>query len=81
MGLYSGVAELSAAAGSPASLPFELEIRCPACHHLLFRATLLFAIPLVSIQTVCWKCRAKVTWPAINQAEKSDPGVGTRPGR
>lgn len=40
-----------------------IEVRCPECHHLQFKALIFLPLPTVLIETVCWKCRAKVIWP------------------
>jgi hypothetical protein len=42
--------------------PFELQIRCPKCKHLLFRAVIYQKVHGLQIETVCHSCHEKVYW-------------------
>ena len=58
---------ISSGSGSP------VEVRCPDCARLLFKADIPLNIISVSITTVCPRCRSNVRWPAVKQAESAPP--------
>lgn len=47
-----------------------IDVRCPGCRKLLFRAAVPLGVPMVRIEIICSRCHIKVEWPDLTTAYK-----------